>query len=155
MEQKLSIATTNDELFSDFEKICNSNNKNMNEILESFIESYVDEFKYKQENIPFEYNKILTEVLNNILTSVYKSSKDKELESLSLDDLFGVLYERSKIQMFDRLNQFRKCKYDLSVSIDMKQYLIDEFIYYTISKHIIDALVISKKDVMERFNSIK
>lgn len=155
MEQKLSIATINDKLFSDFEKICNSNNQNMNEILESFIESYVDEFKHNQENVSFEYNKVLTEVLNNILTSVYKSSKDKELESLSLDDLFGVLYDRSKIQMFDRLNQFRKCKDDLSVSIDMKQYLIDEFIYYTISKYIIDALVMSKKDVIERFNSIE
>lgn len=149
-----SINNIDSKVLSDFKTVCNINNTSIEDALETMIKNYVDNFKSNQVNISLDYNKMLVELLGRFLNSIENKSKNKELESISLDELFGALYDQSKIQMFDRLNQFRKCKDDLSVSTDRKQYLIDEFIYYTISKYIIDALVMSKKDIIEKFNRI-
>lgn len=150
-----SINNIDSKVLSDFKTVCNMKNTSIEDALETMIKNYVDNFKSNQANVSLDYNKMLVELLGRFLNLIENKSKNKELESLSLEELFGGVYDRDKIQMFDRLNQFRKCKDDLSVSIDRKQYLIDEFVYYTISKYIIDALVMSKKDIIERFNSIE
>lgn len=150
-----SINNIDSKVLSDFKTVCNMKNTSIEDALETMIKNYVDNFKSNQANVSLDYNKMLVELLGRFLNLIENKSKNKELESLSLEELFGGVYDRDKIQMFDRLNQFRKCKDDLSVSIDRKQYLIDEFVYYTISKYIIDALVMSKKDIIERYNSIE
>lgn len=154
MKRKNYTTTIDIELLNKFKRVCNSNKESMEDVLGKFMENYIDDFKDSKKNIVVEYNKILIEVLEDLIKSVNNKSDDKKLESMTLDGLFGLLYDRSKIQVFDRLSQLKKCKDDLSFGIDYKKYLLDEYIYYTISKKILDGIIISKDEIIKNINEI-
>ena len=154
MNCKHHTTTISDNLWNDFKLACNSNNQNMNVELERFMISYIENFKSSQEKIPVEYNKILEELLKKLVKILSEKSKDEDFELLSIADLFGGLYERSKIQAFDRLSQLKGCKDDISVDIERKKYLLDDYIYYAISKKILDGIIISKDEIIKNISEI-
>lgn len=154
MNRKHHTTTINDNLWNDFKLACNSNNQNMNVELERFMITYIANFKSSQEKIPVEYNKILAELLKNLFKILNEKPKDEDFELFSISDLFGGLYERSKIQAFDRLSQLKECKDDVSVDINRKKYLLDDYIYYTISKNLLEDINKSKEEIIESLNYI-